>query len=343
MCFSTYHPLTQETDIIGQAPPAAVAISPDFIYNKRKNKNEVAAMFGYITPFIPELRVRDKELYQAYYCGLCRALGKYGLGSKLSLNYDASFAAVLLSAAAGKAPEFEARACAMHPTRGKTPRVKPDDIIDYCAGVCVLLAKYKLLDDAQDGRPLRKAGLPVLASGIRRAEEKYPEAAKALDEGLKKLAEAEAAETCDADAAPLIFGGILGALFASCPYIDERDKPLIGELGKKLGGYVYIADAWDDLEEDRRRGGFNIFLRAKLEEPRETCAAMLDMFINSAVLAYDLMDLKLNKPLLDNVMYLGLAAKAASVLRGEGKRDPDELKKAPECGACSDTPCDKKE
>lgn len=286
-------------------------------------------MFGYITPFIPELKVRDNELYRAYYCGLCRALGKYGLGSKLSLTYDAAFASALLHAAAGQEPQFSARACAMHPTRGKTPTAEPDGISDYCAGVCVLLAKYKVLDDVQDGRPLRKAALPVLARGIKLAEKKYPEAAKALDEGLKKLAEAESAPVCDTDAAPLVFGGILGKLFSSCPQVKEEDKPLMEELGRKLGGFVYIADAWDDLEEDRRRQGFNIFLRSGLEDPRATCAAMLDMYINSAVLAYDLLDLRINKPLLDNIMYMGLAVRASEVLSGKGKRRPDELKKPP--------------
>ena len=277
-------------------------------------------MFGYIAPFIPELKVKDKELYQSYYCGLCRALGEYGLGSKLSLTYDATFAAALLSSASGLEPGFEPRACAMHPSRGKIPTVKNDEVMDFCAAVCVLLAKYKLLDDAQDGRPLRKAALPVLARGIKRAEKKYPEAAKALAEGLEKLAGIENAPECDPDAAPLLFGGILGDLLSSFPALSAETRPLMRELGRKLGGFVYVIDAWDDREEDKKRSSYNIFVLSDFEDPKETCAAMLDMYINSAVLAYDLMDLKLNKPLLDNIMYIGLGARAAEVLSGESKR-----------------------
>ena len=66
-----------------------------------------------------------------------------------------------------------------------------------------------------------------------------------------------------------------------------------------------------------------------MADPRATCAAMLDMYINSAVLAYDLMDLRINKPLLDNIMYMGLSVRASEVLRGEGKRKKDELKQEP--------------
>lgn len=289
-------------------------------------------MFGYVTPFVPELKVKDNELYRAYYCGLCRALGSYGAGSKLSLNYDAAFAAVLLQGVTGGEPSFEKHACAVHPLRGKVPTAAESPVLDYCAAVCVLLARYKILDDAHDGMPMRKAALPVISHGVRLAKKKYPEADRALEEGLEKLRAVEAAPECDTDAAPLTFGELLGRLFAAYPGLDPTQKAVISELGRKLGGYIYIADAWDDLEEDRRRGGYNIFLRGEPEHPRETCSAMLDMYINSAVLAYDLLDVQANKALLDNIMYAGLSVKAAAVLRGEGKRKKDELKEEPSSG-----------
>lgn len=281
-------------------------------------------MFGYVAPFIPELKVKDNELYRSYYCGLCRALGRYGLGSKMTLTYDATFAAVLLSGVLGREPSFERHACAVHPARGRVLSVAYDDVLDACAGVCVLLAKYKLLDDAEDGRPLRKAALPLFSRGVRRAEKKYPETAAVLKTGLKRLAEVENKPECDPDEAPLLFGELLGGIFASFPALPEEDKPLFEELGRKLGGFIYVADAWDDRAEDEKRGCYNIFLRSRMEDPRETCAAMLDMYINSAVLAYDLLDIKTNKALLDNIMYMGLGYRAAEVLRGKArKKDHD--------------------
>ena len=277
-------------------------------------------MFGYITPFIPELKVKDKELYQSYYCGLCRALGKYGLGSKLSLTYDAAFAAALLSSVTGREPEFERRACAMHPSRGKMATVAFDPIMEYCAAVCVLLAKYKLLDDAQDGRPLRKAALPVLAGGVRRAERKYPSVAGVLETGLKKLGSIENVELHEPDEAPLLFGSVLGDLLCACPGLDDEVKPVLSELGRKLGGFIYVIDAWDDREEDEKRGTYNMFRYLSFPDMKEACTAMLDMYINSAVLAYDLLDLRIGKPLLDNIMYIGLGARAAEVLSGGSRR-----------------------
>ena len=33
-------------------------------------------MFGYVKPWLPELRVREEATYRALYCGLCRTMKK---------------------------------------------------------------------------------------------------------------------------------------------------------------------------------------------------------------------------------------------------------------------------
>ena len=33
-------------------------------------------MFGYVKPYIPELKVKEYEFYRSVYCGLCRSLGE---------------------------------------------------------------------------------------------------------------------------------------------------------------------------------------------------------------------------------------------------------------------------
>ena len=278
-------------------------------------------MFGYIVPYTPELKGSDQELYQAYYCGLCRSLGKFGIGSKMTLTYDATFALALLSAVTGAEPVLEPHGCPAHPVRGRIPTAKPDSVSDYCAAICVLLARYKLMDDARDGRPVRKAALPVIYRGVKAAERKYPEAAETLSSGLKVLGELESRSECDPDAAPMLFGELLGKLFVCCPGVTEVQKPILMELGRRIGGFVYVMDDWDDIEEDRKRKSYNIFNLAGLNE--DAARAMADMYINAAQLAYDLLDLRVNKTLLDNIMYFGLAAKAAEVLADTDKEPPE--------------------
>ena len=56
-------------------------------------------MFGYVTIYRKDLPPEVIDRYQAYYCGLCEALGRrYGAAGRMTLSFDMTFAAVLLSA-----------------------------------------------------------------------------------------------------------------------------------------------------------------------------------------------------------------------------------------------------
>ena len=53
-------------------------------------------MFGYVNVYKDELKIKDYNIYKAYYCGLCKALGRrHNQTSRLLLNYDFAFLALL--------------------------------------------------------------------------------------------------------------------------------------------------------------------------------------------------------------------------------------------------------
>ena len=55
-------------------------------------------MFGYITINREELKMKDFDRYRGYYCGICRELKEhYGERARMTLTYDMTFLAVLLS------------------------------------------------------------------------------------------------------------------------------------------------------------------------------------------------------------------------------------------------------
>ena len=55
-------------------------------------------MFGYVLINKPELKIREFEVYQSYYCGLCHCLQKRsGVFGRMTLNYDITFLTMLLS------------------------------------------------------------------------------------------------------------------------------------------------------------------------------------------------------------------------------------------------------
>jgi hypothetical protein len=63
-------------------------------------------LFGYITAYKPELKIREWELYQAVYCGLCRSWGETTALFRMFLSYDFVFLALLIESANGKTRPF---------------------------------------------------------------------------------------------------------------------------------------------------------------------------------------------------------------------------------------------
>ena len=55
-------------------------------------------MFGYIIVNKPELKFKEFDLYQSYYCGLCKTLkDQFGRKGQLTLSYDMAFVVLLLT------------------------------------------------------------------------------------------------------------------------------------------------------------------------------------------------------------------------------------------------------
>ena len=75
-------------------------------------------MFGYVKPDIPELKVKDNELYKATYCGLCKTMGKCtGCISRLTLNYDFVFLALVRMVLENVKGNVRMRRCMLHPLK----------------------------------------------------------------------------------------------------------------------------------------------------------------------------------------------------------------------------------
>lgn len=81
------------------------------------------------------------DRYQAYYCGLCRTLGRrYGRTGQLALSYDMAFVAILLTALYDTPTAFSEGRCVPHPLK-KRPRAD-NELLDYAADMTAALAYY---------------------------------------------------------------------------------------------------------------------------------------------------------------------------------------------------------
>ena len=106
-------------------------------------------MFGYVTTNQEELKIKDFRRYQTFYCGLCRDLGdRHGQTARLTLTYDMTFLAVLLTGLYEPEERVEERFCPLHPAKKRLCR--RNAAVSYAADMNLLLCYYNLLDDWLD-------------------------------------------------------------------------------------------------------------------------------------------------------------------------------------------------
>lgn len=261
-------------------------------------------MFGYIRPLECELKVRNLALYRAYYCGLCKTIGRrYGQGARAVLNYDCTFLAILLSAFS-KAPQCETGGCFAKPYRAKRPIAPPQAALDYAADANVLLAYHQQADDWNDERKATAlASKLLLEPAMRTAKKERPELAETIVRQIGRLSEVEREKTACTDVPADAFGTLMRGIVHQAPEVPQQERAPLEWMFYNLGRWIYLIDAWEDRAKDEKRGGFNPFLLAGMS--REEAAFLLHVSLTEAEKGYDLLSIVSHKDLLDNIMRLG--------------------------------------
>lgn len=216
-------------------------------------------MFGYLTTDFPNLYVKDTVLYKAAYCGLCKSIGQVcGTKGRFLLNYDLTFLSVFTHNVLGTDFNIEKQRCILH-TIIKRPVACPDELSRRIAALNVILAYYKLTDNVlDDGKGKLKR------SFFKRAYKKAKKAEPALDkivktnyDALLKL-EKQKSDSVDIVADP--FGVMMKDIVEEL--VKDKFNEDIGELSYNLGKWIYLIDALDDFDKDRKNGSFNVFVNA---------------------------------------------------------------------------------
>lgn len=284
-------------------------------------------MFGYVSVDKPEMKIKDFATFRAYYCGLCKAMGReLSQAGRFGMSYDCAFLYLLLASTSDRKPEYRRERCPASPFAKKTFAV--DDGAEYAAAVNVLLSVSSLRDHAQDDHSIpARIGVATLKSAYRRATEMDRDLAQLIQIHLDELAELERNRERDLDRVSHVFADMLGEVF--CQH-DKRHTVLY-KLGYYLGRWIYLIDAYDDLEKDLEKGAYNPFAEkyhmernGKCSDIYEEAKFLLNSSLAGVVQAYELLDIKKHKGILDNVIYLGLYQKTGYVLDGEKKSGKKE-------------------
>ncbi|MBQ8163994.1 MAG: hypothetical protein IJZ93_06505 [Clostridia bacterium] len=280
-------------------------------------------MFGYVKPQIPELKVRENELYRATYCGLCRTMGKCtGKMSKLTLNYDFVFLVLLRKVLEKRTGEIKMRRCVAHPLK-KRPMLEIDDTLKYCARSSIILTRMKLKDNINDSHGFAKLKAKIVGA-VSIFFKKTDKELKPLEEKtadcISRLTALER-ENCDSiDAVACIFGELL-ANVASFG-LEGVDKRVAEEIGYHLGRWIYVIDAIDDMESDIKTQSYNPIVNSFGRELSENdkkllhSAAMLELEAMSK--SIELIDFSAHRDvegILKNTVYIGMIAQTEKILK----------------------------
>lgn len=279
-------------------------------------------MFGYVLPNKMELKVKEYELFKAYYCGVCKSIKKhFGQLPRMTLSYDMTFLAILLDSIEDERTSVQSERCFVHPNK-KKPYVLDNKALSYAAFCNVALTYFKLVDDKEDDKSITSSFLSFILKGYFK---KFPkdsdkillEVEKSLKD-LSKLEKGGVAQSIDEISHP--FAHLVGYLISVYNSNDEN----LYNLGYNLGKWIYLIDAIDDLEKDMKKNKFNplndILNKENLpyQEFRSSILERIEFNLTTcgriAFNELNNINLKKNEEIIKNILSLGLMMKMDKIL-----------------------------
>lgn len=278
-------------------------------------------MFGYIQPLKTELKIREWNEFRKFYCGVCTALKKENFLSQFFLTYDSVFFSLLLTTINGTVPVQKRRFCFL---TMKPVRYYESEEITLSSLAFLLLLKYKLIDDYTDSKNvIRKIFSGIISKFIKLKDKEF---AQQFEEKvlyyLRALSKKEHERCFSINETATIFGNLSGFFFENICNLDPDTSIVMKYLGEYMGRWIYVLDAYDDLEKDLKKGNYNPIIEEFKKEweknnkdtivfkdkVKPLIKEKLENYIEEITKAYDLLILKLPqfKGILDNVVYFGL-------------------------------------
>lgn len=262
-------------------------------------------MFGYIVINKAEMKFKDYDIYHSYYCGLCKRLKDcYGRRGQITLSYDMTFLIVLLTGLYEPETSIDTVNCIAHPFEKHVTRTNVYS--DYAASMNLILTYYKCKDDWNDERKKKSyAVMQALSSKIKEINKKYPEKVSRVSANLQKLSILEMENEQNIDLMAGLFGEIMAELFA---YRHDEWESSLRKIGFFLGKFVYLMDAYEDVENDIKNGNYNPFKKMFAEDNNfaENIRSLLTLMMAECSREFEKLPILLHTDILRNILYSGV-------------------------------------
>ena len=277
-------------------------------------------MFGYIYVNQKDLSEESKKQYQAYYCGLCQVLKKSsGVKGQILLNYDMTFLIILLTGLYELQNREKMFVCPLHPGKKKLAYINEASV--YASDMNVLLSYYNLVDDWEDDHSLPKYMISqMLKKDYRRIVRKYPRQAQAVATYVRHLDMLDRKKEDNIDAISGLTGEMLGEIFA---WKDDIWAEELHCLGFYMGKFIYLMDAYEDLEKDVRKNEYNPFMKLAKQNHRDfetSSKLILTSMMSECAKSFERLPILLHADIIRNILYSGVWSKYEYLQEKKKKR-----------------------
>lgn len=135
----------------------------------------------------------------------------------------------------------------------------------------------------------------------------YKEKVELISRYLDELQQYEETGETNIDLVAGSFGKIMSVLFTPK---DDQWAPILSRMGFFLGKFIYILDAYKDLEKDLKKGSYNPFKNiCKDEDFDDRIKQMLTMMMAACSKEFEFLPILDNANILRNILYAGVWTK----------------------------------
>lgn len=263
-------------------------------------------MFGYVVADRQQLSEEDRKRYKSYYCGLCKELKQQaGVRGTVVLSYDVTFLYILLSGLYEPDIITTVERCRLHPLHRHT--VFTNELTEYVASMNILLGYYNLCDDYIDEHNVRKKQLAdYLEKYVDSIQARYPRQADTCHQMIDLISQAEKRHEENIDIAAGYTGQMLAEIFVMNEDNWQND---LRNIGFYIGKYVYILDAYLDIDSDRYSGSYNPLISRKdtdSEGFEDYIEVSLTSLMSEAAKAFERLPILRDVSILRNILYSGI-------------------------------------
>lgn len=268
-------------------------------------------MFGYIIVNKPELKFKEFDKYRSFYCGLCKELKSSGGNfSRLSLSYDMTFVYILLTGLYEPKTKYEKANCIFHPIN--KPYISKNKFAKYVSDMSVLMTYLKCKDDWNDDSKIRaKLMMSILSDKNKRIKLKYKKKVELILKHMEYLYIGEKNNSNNIDEMSGYFGKIMGEMFV---YKNDQWEPILRKMGFYLGKFIYLIDAYEDIEDDLKSNNYNPLKELYNRDDFEQQASnILLMMMAECSKEFEKLPILKNAELLRNILYSGVWIKYENI------------------------------